>query len=171
MIHNATPRPLFQTDGMSPYECTYGVQGDISPFCNFDWYEWVYYRDSGSFPQLQEKLGRVLGPCKNQGSEMSQNILTSKATVVPRRTLRPLTRAEQFSESEQTKRVVFENGIRRVLGQSLASPSKRFKSKDYIPYSEGDMKSEDLHLIDEDPVTDSGSAMFEQPIMRQITLF
>ena len=36
MIHNAVPRPLFQTDGMSPYECTYGVQGDISPFCTFD---------------------------------------------------------------------------------------------------------------------------------------
>ena len=87
LIHNAIPRPLFQTNGQSPHECTFGTQGDISKICSFGWYEWVYYRDFGSFPENKEKLGRVLGPCINEGNEMAQNILTSKGKVIPRRTL------------------------------------------------------------------------------------
>ena len=38
-IHNATPKKLFQNDGLTPYECTYGVQGEISNICQFGWYE------------------------------------------------------------------------------------------------------------------------------------
>ena len=38
-IHNATPKKLFQNGGMTSYECTYGVQGDISYICQFNWYE------------------------------------------------------------------------------------------------------------------------------------
>ena len=50
-IHNAIIRPLFQAQGRSTHVCTFGVQGDISNICNFGWYEWVYYRDSGCFPE------------------------------------------------------------------------------------------------------------------------
>jgi hypothetical protein len=75
-IHNAIPRPLFQNNGATPHEATFGEQGDISNICNFGWYQWVYYRTSGTFPEAKERLGRVLGPAKNEGSEMSQHVLT-----------------------------------------------------------------------------------------------
>ena len=64
-IQNAITRPLFHTEGRSPHVFTFGVQGDISIICNFRWYEWIYYHDSGSFPENKEKLGRVLGPTVN----------------------------------------------------------------------------------------------------------
>ena len=64
MIHNLVPRPLFQNQGLSPHEITFGSQGDISRLCNFGWYQWVYYRDHGTFPVSKLKLGRVLGPMK-----------------------------------------------------------------------------------------------------------
>ena len=67
-INNAILRPLFQAQGRSPHVCTFGVQGDISNICNFGWYEWVYYRDAGSFPENKEKIGRVLGPTVNEGN-------------------------------------------------------------------------------------------------------
>ena len=41
-----------------------------------------------SFPENKEKLGQVLGPIRNKGNEMAQNIVTSKSTLVPRRTMR-----------------------------------------------------------------------------------
>ena len=66
LIHNAVPRPLFQAQGKTPHECTFGNQSDISNVCNFGWYKWVYYRDFGSFPENKEKLGRMLGPYKNE---------------------------------------------------------------------------------------------------------
>ena len=49
-IHNSVPRPLFQAAGKTPQVSNFGVQGDISNLCIFGWYEWVYYRDGGSFP-------------------------------------------------------------------------------------------------------------------------
>ena len=38
-IHNAIPRPLFQNNGATPHEATFGEQGDISNICNFGWYQ------------------------------------------------------------------------------------------------------------------------------------
>ena len=49
-IYNLTPRPLFQLNGLTPFEITFGEMGDLSNLCVFGWYEWVYYRDFGSFP-------------------------------------------------------------------------------------------------------------------------
>ena len=99
IIHNALPRPLFQNQGATPHEATFGQQGGISNICNFAWYQWVYYRNPGTFPEAKERLGRVLGPVKNEGSEMSQAVLTYKGAIVSRWTLRPLSSAERNSES------------------------------------------------------------------------
>ena len=68
LIHNLTPRDLFQLDKASPYERQYGVQGDISNLCVFDWYDWCYYWEEGTklFPHVKEILRRVLGPAKNE---------------------------------------------------------------------------------------------------------
>ena len=43
------------------------------------------------FPSKKSFLGRVLGPTKNEGNEMSQSILTSTGRVVPQRGVRRLT--------------------------------------------------------------------------------
>jgi len=80
------PRPLFQNKGLTPHEATFGSPDDISNICNFGWYEWVYYRDPGSFPKNREKLERVLGPIANEGNEMAQAVLNAKGKVIPRRT-------------------------------------------------------------------------------------
>ena len=74
-IYNLTPRPLFQLNGLSNHEFTFGEMGDISNLCVFSWLE---------------KLGRVLGPTPNEGNEMAQSVLTMKGTVITRRTLRKL---------------------------------------------------------------------------------
>ena len=74
MIHNLVPRPLFQSNGQTPYAATFGESGDISNLCAFSYYEWVYYRDHDSFPENKERLGRVLGLLRNEGNEMTQAV-------------------------------------------------------------------------------------------------
>ena len=69
-ISNLISCPLFQNNDLTPHAATFGSQGDISNLCNFGWYEWVYHRDHGSFPENKEKLGRVLGPIKNEGKNI-----------------------------------------------------------------------------------------------------
>ena len=82
-IHNAVPLPLFQNQGMTNHDAIFGEQVNISNICNFGWYQWVYYRTPNSLPAIKECLGRVIVIIKNEGSYMSQAVLTSKATIVP----------------------------------------------------------------------------------------
>jgi len=72
------------------------------------------------FPFQKEQLGRVLGPLKNEGNEMSQAILKFNGKVVPCRTIRHLTVAEMNSESELKKRTAFDEAIRILHGDSMS---------------------------------------------------
>ena len=84
-IHNLTAWDLFQLQGQNPHSATLGDEGNISNLCQFNWYQWCYFRDkSASFPFQTQSLGRVLGPAKNAGNEMSQWILKDNGKVVPR---------------------------------------------------------------------------------------
>ena len=71
IIYNVIPRPLFQNNGLTSHADTFGESGDISNICSFGFYEWVYYRDNGLFPSNKDKLGRVIGPVKNEVNEMT----------------------------------------------------------------------------------------------------
>ena len=136
LIHNAVPRLLFQAQGKTPHQCTFGNQSDISIVCNFGWYELVCYRDFGSFPENKEKLGRILGSCKNEGNEMSQSIVASSGCVITRRTARSLRTSELHSETEKRKRRIFDNIMLEKLGDSVVKPTT-LNSREYVPYSDG----------------------------------
>ena len=126
LIHNVTPRDLFQLNGNTPQVTTFGVQGDISNIYQFGWYDWCYFRDSNNvlYPQMREVLGRVMGPMKNEGNEMTQAVLILNGNVVPRRTLHRLTVSEENNASKKRKRELFDDSILAKLGDSLTLPSK-----------------------------------------------
>ena len=115
LIHNLTPRNLFQLEQQTPYQITTGAQGDISNLCRFAWYDWCYYKEESEkatiFPNQKESLGRILGPSKNEGNEMAQWVLTRKGTVVPRRSCRCLTQEELDSPLETKKRDTFDKSL------------------------------------------------------------
>ena len=71
----------------------------------------------------REVLGRVLGPAKGEGNEMAQWCLKANGNVVPRRTVRPLKASEISSETEQTKRKIFDDLIQTRHGTSLYKKS------------------------------------------------
>ena len=137
VIHNLVPRPLFQNNCLTHHAATFGESGDISNVCTFDEYEWVYYRDHGNFPQNKEQLGRVWGPIRNEGNEIAQAIVTHKATVVPRRTMRKLTVSELNNESEKAKRLKIDALIKARLGNSMTFPPKP-KAPNFTPYHDED---------------------------------
>ena len=170
LIHNLTPRNLFQLEKCTPYQMQYGVQGDISNLCHFDWYDWCYYREEASnlFPKQKELLGRVLGPSKNEGNEMAQNILNFKANVVPRRTVRRLKQSELESESEKQKRSAFTANITKRLGDSLSLPpiSAKPESMDPLDFDPRDQdEDEPIGWVDGDPIDPSNNrATFEHSL-------
>lgn len=47
MIHNATASNNYLLNGQTPYFDIHGVEPDISNTCQYNWYDWVYFRDHG----------------------------------------------------------------------------------------------------------------------------
>ena len=173
LIHNLIPSALFQNSGQTPLTTTLGVQGDISNLCMFQWYDWCYYREESNhqFPFQKYLLGRVLGPTKNEGNAMAQNVLTHNGTVVPRRTLRRLTAAELSNPVEIKKRNDFDSQIKSLLGDSLTLPPSdppplHLELADFS----AEVGDEDYDPVfaslpqDEDPVTSQNEATLETPI-------
>ncbi len=94
---------------------------------------------------------------------MAQAVLTSKGTIIPRRSLRKLLISELHAESEKRKRQLYDDIIRKKLGDSITLPKKPL-STEYIPYSDG-VEPDPLHLpSDDDPVDKDGTSVFEKPI-------
>ena len=76
-------------------------------------------------------IGRVLGPDKNEGNEMTKWCLKSNGKVVTRRTFKHLT-DEQLAPSnavEISKRADFDKNIIRKLGDSFHLPANRKEIK------------------------------------------
>ena len=171
LIHNLTPRALFQTANKTPTEATFGTQGDISNLCLFDWYDWCYYREDSDhqFPHQKILLGRVLGPSKNEGNEMAQNILNHKGNIVPRRTLRRLTASELNSPVEIKKRSDFDERIKSILGDALTIPPNMTEPEvlELQDFSDPDSDNNDdqpSQCLDNDPINDNGKPTFDIPV-------
>ncbi len=126
LIFQITAKKLFQLNGTNPHTMTFGAYADISNLCQFGWYEWVYFREnSAKFPYQKERLGRCLGPAKNEGNEMAQWVLKDNGKIFPRRTLRRLFPAELSltNETEAEKRMQFTTSIRGILGDLILLPA------------------------------------------------
>ena len=122
LINNEVPFPLFQSQGKIPHECVFGTQIYISSICNFGSHEQVHYRYHVSFPENKEKLGKILGPCKNEVNDMSQSIVTSKGHVITRRTVPLLRTSELHSETEKRKRRIFDDIMQKNFGNQISKP-------------------------------------------------
>jgi hypothetical protein len=81
--------------------------------------------NSASFPFQKERLGRCLGPAKNEGNEMAQWVLKDNGKVVPRRSIRRLTpgKLALSNEDEKNKHQIFTSSIRGFLGDSISLPA------------------------------------------------
>ena len=167
LINNLTPKSLFQLQGRCAHEVTTGSQGDMSNL-HFGWYEWVKYTEISdiAFPAQRKVLGRCLGPTKNEGNTMSQTILTAKGTIVPRRTVQPLTTEEIYNEDEIKEHENFDKIIQSKYGTYLEFPGvekeEKLNMEDFIDAEEN---IEDKPFwVDGDPVSADNQATFEQPV-------
>ena len=112
VVNNCTAKDLFQLQGETAAYHVNGQQPDISNICQFQWYEWVYWRDEkASFPFPSEALGKSLGPAINAGNSMAQWILKANGRIIPCRTCRPLRQDEVNDPIEVVKQKSFDDAI------------------------------------------------------------
>ena len=166
----STVRTNFMLKGQTPHTMLTGKPTDISALSDFGWYDWVIYRHDGqNFPLQSMKLGRVLGPARNAGNELSHWVLTIHGRVLPIQTIRLLTESERTNPSMITRMNEYDKAIRARLGDcsspppepsevELSTPEDLDKIHTlYQPYEGwyGDDKVESYDLADVDDYEDS----------------
>lgn len=89
-------RPLFSLKGRTGYEMVTGSTPDISEYCDFEWYQPVWYYDEiTQFPEEKRQVGRWLGPAHRTGQALTYYIINKKANVIARSTVQPPTDIEK----------------------------------------------------------------------------
>ena len=171
-VNNLTAGNMLALTGRNPHFHTFNDEGDISNLCQFDWYEWVYFRDqSAGFPNPKECLGRCLGPATGEGNEMTQWILKSNGQVVPRRSVRPLSQSEKFDETQIAMRSSFTMLIKEnpklsgtLTPQTTIKDQEQAGEEDnvYVPYEDDSTKPWTIPDVP-DPVDSTGRAIDQQP--------
>jgi hypothetical protein len=166
-INNLTAKDNFQLHGSTPHTSATGEQGDISNICQYGWYELCYFREhTEMFPFNREVLGRVLGPARGAGNEMSQWILKANGNVVPRRTSRPLKTEQLHSPEEERKRNIFNGLIERRWGTSINPPIIPVIDDDdfnnFYEHADDDESPRIVHDI-EDTLDSTGQLINQQP--------
>jgi Reverse transcriptase (RNA-dependent DNA polymerase) len=100
----------------SPIEAISGDSPDISEFLEFDFYQWVKYRDPTADKERPVKLGRWLGIASDVGTPLTYWILKDNTQVVARSTVRPYRQDEYKSETEADTRRQFDIKIKDKCG-------------------------------------------------------
>ena len=119
-IRSCTANTVFSNGGEVPETLVSGETADISPFAEFEWYEWVRFLDTSvSFPEAKETLGRYLGPALGVGPAMTARILKKNGRVVHRSTYRHLNDIERESEQGKKERNEFDEELKEKLGHPL----------------------------------------------------
>ena len=117
LIRSNTALDIYELKGQVPETVMSGETSDISPFVEFEWYQWLMFRDTGvSYPHDQEVLGRYLGPSVDTGPTMTAQILKSNSWVVHRSTYHALTGDEVQDPHHTRKRTKFDAEVTKKLG-------------------------------------------------------
>ena len=86
-IRSNTTLGIFELDGMTPKTNISGETYNITTFCKFGWYQWVYFRDTSvTFPWVNLVLGRYFGSSIDVGPALTAKIMRNNGQQFHRST-------------------------------------------------------------------------------------
>ncbi len=86
-----TSTDLYHLHGRTPYEIITGNTPDISEYCQYRWYDPVYYLEkTNAFPQDKLVLGRWLGVAHRVGQALCYYVLLENGQVIARTTVQQI---------------------------------------------------------------------------------
>ena len=75
-IRSHTALDIYGLFGQVPETVMTGQTGDISAYCEFEWFQWVmYYEPTECYPNGKPQIGRWLGPAPDVGIAVTYKIL------------------------------------------------------------------------------------------------
>jgi hypothetical protein len=150
-IRSHTALNIHSLQGETPHTVLTGDTGDISHICEFSWYDIVWYIDITE--KMQNcKLGCYLGPSPDIGQAMSSKILTSKATVIVRTSVLPLSVEDKNSDVVRTQIQEFDKALAVALGDHIIGIPTELdeheeNDRQFVPYADDEKGEEPVMLI------------------------
>lgn len=102
-----------------PIEGIMGSTPDTSEYMDFDFFQWVKYRDRTGAQTDNVKIGKWLGVADKIGSPLTYWIMKDNGQIIARSTVRPLLPEEESNEDERSKRQEFRKMLKRIYGDPL----------------------------------------------------
>ena len=107
---------------MTPKTKMSGETSDITPFYEFGWYQWVYFRDTSvTFPGDKLVLERYCGTSIDVGPALTAKILRKNRQQVHRSTYRTFKPYELVNPDEINARDEFDTAIGEKLGPAAST--------------------------------------------------
>jgi hypothetical protein len=122
-IRRLTALNISQLEGRVPEEAVTGYTPDISPYTQFDWYEYyhVWYHDPvPQFPFEKKLLGRWLGVAESSTDIMAFYILTKTSKVIIRKSTWGLSMEEMQTPAVQLQVAGLNLVISQKIGDAIA---------------------------------------------------
>eukprot|EP00804_Cyclotella_cryptica_P017310 CCRYP_020331-RA/>CCRYP_020331-RA protein AED:0.23 eAED:0.25 QI:0/-1/0/1/-1/1/1/0/484 len=117
-VRSHTAHDIYRLDGRVPETVVSGETADISPFCEFGFWDWVKFRDQGvAFPGDALVLGKYLGPSIDVGPAMTQRIMKANGEIEDRSTVRSLTPEECVNAALHQEQQKFLESIQGRWGE------------------------------------------------------
>jgi hypothetical protein len=103
LIQSHTALNSYELQGQVPETIVSGQTADISVLVEYEWFEWVKFRDNPTaFPEPKEILGRWLGPALDIGPAMSAKVIKANGQVMYTSSHRALT-DEELQDCQEIK--------------------------------------------------------------------
>jgi hypothetical protein len=117
-VHSHTADDINSLDGWVPETVASGETADISPFCEFGFWDWVKFQETGApYPDNTLVLGKYLGPSIDVDSTMTQRIMKANGEIEDHLMVRPLTPKECVSAPLHQEREKFLEAIQWRWGE------------------------------------------------------
>lgn len=155
-LRRKTAHDIPELDGRTPEENIHARVVDISAYCQFEWYENVWYvdRSDANVPATDErrKLGKWIGVAERHGSPMCYYILPKSCIPIPRTSVFPMSVDDKLSEQVRQRIKDLDTAIEAKIGDSVANdqvaeadfagmpeiPDELFEEEDPVEPAEGE---------------------------------
>jgi hypothetical protein len=142
-ICSHTALDLFTLGGDTPTTKLLGDTADISHLCQFEWYQYVWFIHPSD--KLDSKhIGRYLGPSHLVGDVTCSKVLTSKATVLVRSSVYPVSHEDLVTSGVNDRLLDFGAQLREKLKDRYEPLSIEPEVLTYTPYE--DIESQPLEM-------------------------
>lgn len=117
LIRSHTALDAYELQGQVPETIVSGQTADISPFVEYEWFEWVMWYDrEAAFLESKEKLGRWMGPSLDIGPAMTAKILKDNGQILYLTSHRCLTDLEYQDPVMTKQRKMYTTALLEKLG-------------------------------------------------------